>query len=351
MPSSTSVSESAFTRAALGAFLCALAALLVPYEALVRAAERRWGIEPARIAPRREGTPHVDMFLEDLAAGKKYRVLAVGTSRIQQAIHPDTMEPLLGPTYNLGMIVGSSIVTLEFLESMKIYPQRLIVGVSPMDLTPLAVKRGQDTLARRRVASAPEPELTPTVWTRRATYALLHSAAPDRRRNLGQWLDLRRNGGEVLAFLNNEEATAPPDRHDTHGYYLVTRVATPDRFTVVQWPRIPGEYASHREELAARFVAVVRRFRARGCDVVLVRTPISPTSRRFEDAQTSFTRDAVALAQASGAPYVDGQTFMGDAFVHDLRNFSDSEHLNEAGAIRFTRAVGGWMTRGSPGTP
>src|SRR5258708_40197725 len=81
MPSSTSASERAFGRSALVAFFGALVVFLVPYEALVRAAEHRWGVNPARIAPRQTGAPHIDMFLEDVAAGVQSRVDAVRTSR------------------------------------------------------------------------------------------------------------------------------------------------------------------------------------------------------------------------------------------------------------------------------
>src|SRR5258706_4930140 len=143
MPSSTSASEKAFVRSALAGFAGALLLVLVPYEVLVRAAERKWGMEPARIAPRQNGTPHVDMFLEDLAAGIRYPLVAVGTSRVENGVRPDVMEPIVGPTYNLGIGSGSSIVTLEVLESLHIHPPPVILCVFPVGSTPLGAHLGQ----------------------------------------------------------------------------------------------------------------------------------------------------------------------------------------------------------------
>src|SRR5260221_1855748 len=151
MPSSTFASETRFARSATAAFVCVLLALLAPYEALVRAAEHRWGMLPARITPRRTGAPHIEMFLEDRAAGIVYPVVAVGTSRVENGVRPDAINALIGPTYNLGIGGGSSIVTLEFLESLNIVPRHLIVGLSPMDFTPLALVRGRKVIARRHV--------------------------------------------------------------------------------------------------------------------------------------------------------------------------------------------------------
>src|SRR5260221_1550306 len=94
MPSSTSASERMFGRSALVAFLGALIVTLLPYEALVRAAERRWGVNPARIAPRQTGAPNIDKFLEDVAAGLEYPPLYSVTTRrcswlYSQGCHPD----------------------------------------------------------------------------------------------------------------------------------------------------------------------------------------------------------------------------------------------------------------------
>src|SRR5437870_3589356 len=135
MPSSTSASEKTFGRSAFIAFLGALLVILLSYEALVRAAERRWGVNPARIAPRQTGAPHIDMFLEDVAAGVHYRVIAVGTSRVENGIAPEAIDPIAGRTYNLGLGLGSSVAMMELLDSRGIYPEHLIAGVSPMDFT------------------------------------------------------------------------------------------------------------------------------------------------------------------------------------------------------------------------
>jgi len=352
MPSSTSASDRAFVRSALAAFAGTLVLLLVPYESLVRAAERRWGVRPARIAPRQSGTPNVDIFLEDLAMGINYRAVAIGTSRVENAIRPDVLEPVVGRTYNLAIVASSSIATLDFLDSIHARPERLIVGVSPMDLTPLGVRRGQKAIARRAGVTA-----SSTHWF----YALLHSAHPDRRRGLGKWLQFRHDRGELLAFLNNENATGKPDAHQWYGYAPVSRVIDPEMFANGgEWGNIPGEYAGGREELSARLIDLVRRFRARGTDVVLVRIPTTAATRRSEDADTTFAADIVRIASESGAPYVDGQTLLGASFLATRANFADSEHLNDGGAEQFSRALARWLSGApsrtsaaapSPGTP
>src|SRR5205807_8340572 len=195
MPSSTSASERTFLRSALVAFLGALLVTLLPYEALVRAAERRWGVNPARIAPRQTGAPHIDMFLEDVAASVHYRVIAVGTSRVENGIAPEAVDPIAGRTYNLGLGLGSSGAMMEHLDARGIYPEHLIAGVSPMDFTMKGVLHGRREIATRHVAPVALPEAALTRWTRAAVFALVHSATPERHRNLGKWLQLRRDGG------------------------------------------------------------------------------------------------------------------------------------------------------------
>src|SRR5260221_4491161 len=98
MPSSTSASEKTFGRSALVAFLGALIVTLLPYEALVRAAERRWGVNPARIAPRQTGAPHIDKFLEDVAAGVHYRVLNDCTAPSVNGACPPGHDPTHRPS-------------------------------------------------------------------------------------------------------------------------------------------------------------------------------------------------------------------------------------------------------------
>ncbi len=340
MPSSTSASETAFARGALGAFVCALIVLLAPCEALVRAAEHRWGVHPARIAPRRTGVPHIDMFLEDVAAGVHYRVIAVGTSRVENGIAPEAMDSIVGRTYNLGLGLGSSVPMMEFLESQGIRPEHLLVGVSPMDFTMRGVLHGRGEIARRNVAPVVVPEALPTRWTRSAVFALLHSATPERHRNLGKWLQLRSDGGEVLAFLNNEDATEKPDVRQTHGFYPMTRV-------IEEWGYLHGgqrdtvlaDYREQHEEAAVLFIDLVRRFRAHGVDVVLVRLPTTPAMRHSEEGGTSFASDIAAVARACGALYVDGAAIAPPALVATRTNFADNEHMNETGAMQFSRAL------------
>src|SRR5258707_12593368 len=117
MPSSTSASEKTFGRSALVAFLGALLVTLLPYEALVRAAERRWGLNPARIAPRQTGAPHIDMFLEDVAAGVQHRPLAGGTPRHGNGAAPAAIEPVAWPSHSIRLRHWLSAAMMEPLDS------------------------------------------------------------------------------------------------------------------------------------------------------------------------------------------------------------------------------------------
>src|SRR5260221_12877704 len=108
MPSSTSASEKTFGRSALVAFLGALLVTLLPYEALVRAAERRWGLNPARIAPRQTGAPHIDMFLEDVAAGVDDRGNPLGPPRAEKGSCPPALRHSAGRSFHLRLGRGVS---------------------------------------------------------------------------------------------------------------------------------------------------------------------------------------------------------------------------------------------------
>lgn len=345
MPSSTSDSERAFDRRAIAAFVCTLLAILIPYEALVRASERRHGISRARLAEPKTVSPRVDGFLADLAAGRRYDTIGVGTSRIQFALRPDIVAPHFGLTQNLGIAVASSIATLEWLEQLGLHPRLLIVSLSPMDLTRLAIVRGELAVKRmdhsRRPDAAGTP-FSPTDVTRAAAYSLLHSATAARHRNLGQWYELHREGGDVLAFLNNEDATGPVGRRVSDGYTQSARTASAEEMQLTQRERLSEEMLAHEGEAAARLEAVVRRFRARGSRVVIVRIPTAIGIRRSEDSSSAFDARARRISSACGVPYIDGLALVGgEAFASDARNFDDAEHLNSRGAIAFSSALVG----------
>jgi hypothetical protein len=342
--SSTSASERAFIRSAIAAFACTLALLLLPYEALVRRSEHLYGRSRANIVVPRTLSPKVDVFIADLNAGVHYPVLAVGTSRVEASIRPDILDPYLGPMYNLGLGGSSSIATLEFVERLGLRPERLIVGVSPMDFTPLGIRRGEKGIARTRESlhvggSQHDAGRGPAAWCRAATYSLIHAATPERRRNLGQWLELLRDRGFVLAFLNNEDATGALGGTSTHGYAPLVRIAAPDQIGQGEWGNIPAEYVSGRPTLFPRLAAVLLRFRARGADVTLVRIPTSIGVRRSEDVDTHFDEDIQVFSRQFAIRYIDGLTLVGPAFASDRRNFSDTEHVNATGALRFSRVL------------
>jgi hypothetical protein len=184
-----------------------------------------------------------------------------------------------------------------------------------------------------------------TERTRAAFYAAVHSARPERRRNLGQWLEWWRGRGELLAFLNNEDAVGPPVRASTRGYVPSAAVASPDVVGATAWSNIPGEYREGHREQMARMAALIRRFQQRGTEVVLVRVPTPAGVRRSEDTETTFNADIAALGNELGVRYVDGEALVGADFSADYRNFADSEHLNSTGALRFSRALSAALRR------
>jgi hypothetical protein len=344
MPSSTSDSERAFDRRALAVFACTLLAILIPYETLVRASERRHGMHRARLAEPKTVSPRVDGFLADLAAGRRYDTIGVGTSRIQFAMRPDIVAPHFGLTQNLGIAVASSIAALEWIEELGLSPRLLIVSLSPMDLTRLSIVRGE--LAVKRMDHSRRQDeartlLSPTEVTRASTHALLRGTTEARHRNLGQWYELLLEGGNVLAFLNNEDATGPVGRTVSDGYTQSVRTASAEEMQLTQRESLAAEMLAHEVEAAARLEAVVGRFRARGTRLVIVRIPTAIGIRRSEDLH-SFDARARRISSACGVPYIDGLALVGgEAFASDSRNFDDAEHMNSRGAIAFSNALVG----------
>jgi len=343
MPSSTSDSERAFDRRAIAAFLCTLLAILIPYEALVRESERRHGVFRARLAEPKTVSPRVDGFLSDLAAGRSYDTIGVGTSRIQFALRPDIVAPHFGPTQNLGIAVVSSIATLEWIEQLGLEPRTLIVSVSPMDLTPSAILRGELAVQRMnpsvRSVAAGRFQL-PTDATRLAAYSLLHGATEPRHRNLGQWVELWQQGGDTLAFLNNEDATGPVGTMVTDGYTASSAIASIEEMQLTQRESLAAEMMAHEVATEARLIAVTTRFHARGTRVVLVRIPTAIGLRRTEELHSGFDLRARRISRVGGVPYIDGLDLLGgEAFASDSSNFSDAEHMNSRGAIAFSNAL------------
>jgi hypothetical protein len=331
-------------RRALTAFAACFVLLLMPYEALVRAAERRYGVRPAEIAP----MSTIDIFLEELRSGTRFRILMVGTSRAEAGLRPDVFRPLFGSAFNLGIAGSSSIPPLEFIDRLGLHPDRIIVGISPQDLSPRYVQRGEATIAEHDHRA--DTGLSEAA-VRRLTYTLVHAATPERRRNAGQWLKLRADHGSALGFLNNGAATGPVVETHNHGYRPSSEVADPERFDLIDWHVNPRDYLAHHAETVPHFVAAVRLFTGRGTKVTFVRLPASLTIRRYEETGTAFSEEAPLLARLCGVDYIDGAELMGKAFVLDRRNFSDTEHLNDHGALLFSQALAAKLLSLPPGKP
>src|SRR5216684_6997452 len=267
--SSTSGSERLFVPAAAVSFALVLCALTVSYELLVHRSEARYGIRRTNVVVPDSLSPKIDALVNDLAAGKHYAVYALGTSRTEEGIRSDVIEGAVGPTFNLGMSGSSLLAGFEVLDRLNERPSLIIVGVTPMDFTVAGVGQGNVTirLARDSIASlrgTAMEERGLAAAARSMTYTLLHGAAPNRRRSLGQWFDLFRLHGDLLKFINNADAGARQENLWIRGFVGVPRVATPERFRELLPSVIPSEYIQDHEPLYARLQEVVARQRNRG---------------------------------------------------------------------------------------
>jgi len=341
--SSTSGSERLFVPVAAVSFALVLCALTVSYELLVHRSEARYGIRRTNVVVPDSLSPKIDALVNDLAAGKHYAVYALGTSRTEEGIRSDVIERAVGPTFNLGMSGSSLLSGFEVLDRLNERPSLIIVGVTPMDFTVAGVGQGNVTvrLARDSIASLRGPEMEErglAAAARSMTYTLLHGAAPNRRRSLGQWFDLIRLHGDLLKFINNADAGARQENLWISGFVGVPRVATPERFRQLLPSITPSEYVQDHGPLYARLQEAVARQRSLGAEVVFVRLPLAPIPRQLEDA-AGFDRDIRAAAARCNVRYIDGRALMGDAFINDRRNFVDGGHLNVPGATEFSRAL------------
>lgn len=336
-----SSSTSAFDRVAIVTFVCVFAALVVPYECAVRASERLYGVRRANIVMPRTLSPKIDGFMSDVGSGIRYAAYAVGTSRMEWGVRPEFLDRVLGPTYNFGLGGISSIVSLELFQRIGLRPQRILVSVSPFDFTKVSIAQGNRgvSLATFPARAAHAEHRGPTAWTRVLFRSLLHASSRERRRNIGQWLELIRDRGKLLAFLNNEDATGPLTTATLRGYRLSNDIASPEVFAFARRPDVFAEYQQERPQHFRRMQRDVEFFKAARAEVVLVRVPTGIAVRRSEDSITTFDADMRALARACGVRYIDGSMIVDKRFPFDRRNFADAEHLNAAGAEAFSRTL------------
>lgn len=336
-----SSSTSAFDRIAIATFVCVFAALVVPYECAVRASERVYGVRRANIVMPRTLSPKIDGFMSDVDNGIRYATYAVGTSRMEWGLRPEFVDRALGPTYNFGIGGISSIVALELFHKIGLRPRRILVSVSPFDFTKVSIAQGERgvSLAKFPAPAGQSDGRGPTAWTRAMFLSVLHASSPARRRNLGEWFELIRDRGNILAFLNNEDATGPLTISGLRGYRFSNAVAPPEVFASPRRTDIFAEYQDERPQHFDRMQRNVEFFKAASVEVVLVRMPTGIAVRRSEDAITTFDADMRALARACGVRYIDGSAIVEKSFPFVRRNFSDAEHLNATGAATFSRAL------------
>ncbi len=327
------------TRFSLTAFAAALVILLVPYEWMVRVSEQKYGSTSSKTALPRSLAPKIDVFVEDLQRGRRFATLVGGTSRAECGIRPDILgDAGFGPAYNLAVSGSSSLAVFRIARAAHVRPARLVVSVSPLDLMVVGAKNADRAVERARtaLAAAREP-WTPASAIRDATWAMLRGAAPDRHRSIGQWLELYRDGGDVLKFLNNDEAIRVSSNVSIAGYSAPKSIASTAVFSTAR--RGTQAYMRDRPAILAAFRDEITSSRAEGTEITLVRIPTGAVTRRFEDRETTFDTDMRAFAGGLGLCFIDGRDLVGEEFTADRRNFSDPDHLNYAGSTEFTRAL------------
>lgn len=326
-------------RTATVAFGLTLFVMFVPYELVVRASERRFGMTQADALV--QTSRKIEGFTLRVRAGERFDALLIGSSEVELGLRPDILAPVTGRTYNFGMGAVSAIPVLEMIERLRFRPRTILIGVDPIDVTTSGVMRGTKLIDQGTAARA-SSQLSD--WARAATYSLVHGASPNRKRSLGQWVDLLRDGGRALQFLNNGIATGSSREMWIDGYIGMDRSMSRSEIDV------PGvgyvnEYAAARAVLLPRFTRAIQRLRAAGIDVVVVRLPTTRALRLSLARQSTFEDDIRSLAAAGGADFVDGFTLVDEAFTTDPDNFVDANHLNARGSTAFSRALAAALAR------
>ncbi len=350
MNSSTFSSETRRTQAVL-AFLITFIVIVVPYELAVRRAVRHHAPRHQEEVRRSSARSKIDGFTDELSAGNRFSTVVVGTSRAQNGFRPDVLDLLGGRAYNLSISAASGIVGLELLQQLHAYPERLIVSVSPLDFTNVAVERGKKALNTIPQLKAGPEDDGPGAVARRWTYAVFSGAARERRRNFTEWAKLIEVQGEVQGNVYEFLYDPEPGEYGTwiRGFICSRGDAAPDVF--VRQPSVSrSEYDEAKAILFRRFESSLRNFQQRGTEVILVRVPTSPSFRRAENRLT-FDADIRASSSRLGVAYIDGMEMMPPDFSADPRYFYDRGHLNFKGGTRFTRALVELLKRQSDHTP
>ena len=125
------------------------AALVVPVELAIRAVEARYGPAPRFGAPGSDATK-LAWFLEIVAQGPSIKTLIVGNSQCEYGIKPSTLaeasDQPLDQIYSLTFSGTSALTGLEIARRLGLSPARIIVCLSPADLSTPMVERGETLL-------------------------------------------------------------------------------------------------------------------------------------------------------------------------------------------------------------
>lgn len=77
----------------------------------------------------------------------------------------------------------------------------------------------------------------------------------------------------------------------------------------------------------------------RGCEVIVLASPIPITSVYSTNYYLSFTHQLKELAEGEGADYYDINFAKPELWKSEIRDFYDQSHVNENGATKFTEAI------------
>ena len=349
------------------------AALVVPVELAIRAVEARYGPAARFGAPGSDATK-LAWFLEIVAQGPSIKTLIVGNSQCEYGIKPSTLaeasnEPL-DQIYSLTFSGTSALTGLEIARRLGLSPARIIVCLSPADLSTPMVERGETLLnelektARRSAlgSTAGLGSILASLDTTKIVSRMLRASDPRYRRSLREYISLAGNAKDAFTSLDEMGRFLTTGRtgkqvlangryyiaYFQRGYLglLMLRAWTPDEFDSLALKPSAAYYAqaiypSYRhngerlwKEAGSRLVAMKNA----GADIVLVRMPVWRPFLEVEDVQTSFHTDLRDFARRMQLPVFEPEKFP-PQLSDDLASLRDPVHLHDGSAQIFTQAL------------
>ena len=257
------------------------------------------------------------------------RVLYVGDSRVATDIDPDTVTAVCGcgPGYNAGF--GAADPRL-----MHLMLRRLLVNVSPVIVVVGVSQWSLSDAADIAVYGPARDLLAPWEFVRVVGFT---GPAELTSVTLGKLWTAYRYRQELRATVM--AAVGEPTIPFRRGFVPRTEslaVARVVRDVPGVWRR-GFEHFDVRGRRASALRAVLDDARARGLQVMLLAPPLHPASRRILEPELRAFRSMLREIGAASGVVTEDLTDPGWLSVGD---FADNVHLNEGGALKFSRHLG-----------